>query len=76
MKLPEEPGKVSYILIVALVIVVLVSFLPLGRLSGGKLHDFSVFDDIVTERYRLADEQVEADAAPVDSALTAMQREL
>ena len=76
MKLPEEPGRASYILLIALAIIFVVSLLPLNRLTGGALRDFSLFDDIVAEQYRRPVDEVESDDAPVDSALMAMQREL
>ena len=57
-------------------IVFLVSLLPLGRLSGGVLRDFSLIDDILSEQHRAAGIDIIEDEAPVDSALTAMQREL
>ena len=76
MKLPHDPGRASYILLVSLAIVFLVSLLPLGRLSGGVLRDFSLIDDILSEQHRAAGIDIIEDEAPVDSALTAMQREL
>ncbi|MEZ3465224.1 GDSL-type esterase/lipase family protein [Muribaculum intestinale] len=76
MKLPHDPGRASYILLVSLAIVFLVSLLPLGRLSGGVLRDFSLIDDILSEQHRAAGTDIIEDEAPVDSALTAMQREL
>lgn len=76
MKHSQDPGKASYILLVSLFIVFLVSQLPLGRLSGGVLRDFSLIDDILSEQHRTDMGDVMADEAPVDSALTAMQREL
>lgn len=76
MKLPEEPGRASYILFLALVIIFVVSLLPLSRLTGGALRDFSLLDDIVAEQYRRPVDEAESDDAPVDSALMSMQREL
>ena len=76
MKLPHDPGRASYILLVSLAIVFLVSLLPLGRLSGGVLRDFSLIDDILSEQHRATGTDIIEDEAPVDSALTAMQREL
>ncbi|WP_295730838.1 GDSL-type esterase/lipase family protein [uncultured Muribaculum sp.] len=76
MKLHDGSDRASYILLVALAIIFVISLLPLNRLTGGALRDFSLFDDIVAERYRVPTEEIETDEAPVDSALTAMQREL
>lgn len=76
MKLHDGPHRASYILLVALAIIFVISLLPLNRLTGGALRDFSLVDDIVAERYRVQTEEIVADEAPVDSALTAMQREL
>lgn len=75
---PRSPrGKSHIILLLTLIIVVGVSLLPLNRLSGGLLRDFSLFDDIVKEEFRVTNVDPVADeAAPVDSALTAMQLEL
>jgi hypothetical protein len=40
------------------------------------LRDFSLFDDIVTEQYRLKSNDINANDVPIDSALIAMQKEL
>lgn len=47
MKTPSENGKPFLVLLVAIVTLVLVSLLPLNRLSGGFLRNFSLFDEIM-----------------------------
>ena len=67
-------NKPFYILGIAVVILVVVSLLPISRISGGKLRDFNLFSDISA---LASDAPVMEDnsAAPIDKALLAAEAE-
>ena len=44
-----KKGSPFLIILIALVLVVIVSLLPLSRWTGGRVKDFSLFSDILRE---------------------------
>lgn len=69
----EKKGHAALIVIIAVAIVAGVSLLPLDRLSGGKISDFSLVSDIIHDSLTTENEEEEA-KVEIDPELAKMMK--
>lgn len=75
MKDKQSSGNPFFIILIAVIVVMVVSFLPLSKVSGGKLSDFNLFSDLIQQNDSADDTYEMNSSMPVDPMLLSVIEE-